>query len=577
MKTVLNIAGILMLILFITINFGYASEVNIIQKIDKLQMEGMFDINSASLYKIYSLVKPERLPGDLRSQDFSTPFCGTPVLFDVLRNEENLRPVVVSEIRSLLLPVVPQEQTIDSEKYPLRLHYPGSTPQDVINEYLEFSETSWQREVDEIGFIAPPPDGEHGGNEYFDIYFESIGQGMGGYTAPLGVYPDVDWYSLTSYCVINTDLPDYAIHPVIAHEFNHACQVSMDGSETSLIMEATATYMMNVVFESESTLSMMSNYLPSFQDVPHRSIDYFSQNDAYAYGAFLFPQFLSEYYDNSGTDIIIKIWQGTMQESEINEPDFLDSISLLVDEYAGHNLNNMYREFATWRYFTGSNDDGNHFENGRQYNYTVHFEKIFTVTDIPINGYCSENQPWEYGANYIDFDFANFPSGGLFIVFTGNPDKLWSADMILIPSGSLFVEYREIVKMGDSSGSLFLPDINSISRATLVISNLSDGNHDPDFSDWSGSDYSISVDVLNDLKTTVNLNKQRYVIGDNLKAQLIVVNPEEERTVDVAVALQARGYLFFYPGWTQEFTKVTRSVEDASIYQEVIRKNRVGE
>ena len=134
----------------------------------------------------------------------------------------------------------------------------------------------------------------------------------------------------------------------------------------------------------------MSKYLTSFQGVPHKSIDYFTQGDVYVYGAFLFPTFLSEYYDNGGTDIILKIWEGTMQQGEINEPDYIDSITSLVGEYAGHTFNDMYREFAKWRYFTGSNDDGNHFEYGRQYGSTIKIEKTFSSSDFPLLEYCSK-------------------------------------------------------------------------------------------------------------------------------------------------------------------------------------------
>ena len=84
-----------------------------------------------------------------------------------------------------------------------------------------------------------------------------------------------------------------------------------------------------------------------------------------------------------------------------------DSISSLVDEYAGHSFNDMYREFAIWRYFTGSNNDGNHFEYGSQYDYTIKLENTFTASDFPLNGYSSQNLPWEYGANYIEFDLSH--------------------------------------------------------------------------------------------------------------------------------------------------------------------------
>jgi len=467
------------------------------------------------------------------------------------------------------LPEIPAEEYLDSGKYPVRIHYPSGTSNNYIEAVLNYVEHSYQKEVDEIGFIAPPPDGSSGGSDYFDIYFRELQYGLGGYTAPTRPYRDVDWFSYASYCVVNIRIPDGEdLQGTIAHEFNHACQFSMDASETLNIMEATATYIMDVVFPG-----IKSNFvfLPYFQREPQKSIDYYDRTSVYVYGAFLFPRFLSEFYDHNSPTIIRKIWEGTRQKGWTNEPDYLDVIESLVSDYAGHDLRDTYREFAKWRYFTGPNDDGDHFIRGAEYGYLsqVKIDRTFTASSLPLIDWSTSTPPSEFGSTYLDFDLDSL-LGGLFLQFKGEPMKSWSADMIMVPKDNGATEYRAMIDMMGHAGTLFVPQIQNYDKTVLVISNLSDGEHDPDYGDWESSNFSLNAEAVVGPRATVFTDRKYYSTGENFKAEIITMNAGEKVQLDLLVVLESGGVLYFYPRWMEGFAKVSRELEMNSFATEPI-------
>jgi len=529
------------------------TQIDVFSKIDELDQNKLYDVNQSSIFKVYALLSPEKLPEELKDCNLNLPFCGTFVPLDIFRKKEKLIPQVYNYIQSLLLPPQKGEKYIDSEKFPIRVHY-ENLEYEYVNAVLRYAEQSYQVEINEIGFIPPPPDGNSGGNDYYDIYLRELGQGLGGYTSPINYYQQVEWCSYSSYCVINSNVSDGDfLKGAIAHEFNHSCQFSMDPTESLNIMEATATYIMDVVFpETNSNFG----YLPYFQREPYKSVDFYAYNNVYMYGAFLFPQFLTEYYDNNNPEFILKIWEGTMQTGWTNEPDFLDAIENLVLDYAGHSFQDTYREFAQWRYFTDINDDGNHFINGSIYGKksTVKIDKIIKNSDLPIIDWCSSNPPAEYGANYFNFDTDDL-SDSIFIQFKGNPLKTWSADMLLFPVDDLVTHYDELIENKGFAGTFFINEIKDFDKAVLVVSNLSDGLHDPDYEDWDRSDYSLTVQNVLNPETVVFTDRRGYETGDDLNVDLITLNPDDIIDVDIVVALESGGIFYFYPHWTTAFKK----------------------
>jgi hypothetical protein len=550
--------------------FKQDAKVNIFNHIDKLYANRIIDIDQASLYKVYALVKPENLPEDLHHFDFQEKICGTPIVMDIYRNRDIISPDVFMKIQNLLLPDMDDDEIIDSNIYPIRIHCPNNIIEnmqaqvpDLMNEILQYAEYNWQKEVIEYGFYPPPPDGGFGGNDNYDIFIRDLSHSYGsGYMVSLQINPDVEWYSMATCCVISVWY-DSDQQNIMAHEFNHSCAHVYDPAECGFVMEATATYFASMV--AFGTITEHAYPIPTFQSMPYKSIDYFVYSTGYQYGGCLFLDFLSEYYDNGDPVFIRKMWENTRQIGTINEPDYLDVISNMVLEYKGETFNDMYREFALWRYFTNVNDDGNHFKDGSQFSKDtlVKIEKDVTIWDMPLVDFASTNPPSEYGANYIQFSMKN-AAGGLFIDFKGNTAKHWSADMIMIPKLETGTECAQGIEMGNSYGFVFVPVVNNYKKMALVISNLSDGDHDPENEDWNPSNYSLNAQLVEQPNTFVITNKMSYFTNDNFTARLVLANPSDQTDADLVIALGIDGGYLFYPAWSSQFQKSRVTLNERS-------------
>jgi hypothetical protein len=579
-----------MLFLFVVLSFLFVSNNNVFSEneierdifsyIDKLEFNKVIDIDQAELYKIYALVRPDKLPDFLKDvvSEGDQPvahtgdrigtnsfFCGTSIIEEVYRKADSLSPKTIAEINSLILPkMADSDVIIDSQKLPIRIHCPEFIGEDIAYEVLQYAERAWEVEVNQYGFYPPPPDGTFGGNDYYDIFIRDLrDSGAGGYMARIMLDYTHDWFCMTTCCVISIEVK-FGLDFVTYHEFNHSCQFAMDAADAQMIYEATATYIGDTV---KNGFFSGKYRVDSFQVSPNYSLD--STGDGwrpYIYGACLFLGFLSEYYDNGDPIFVRKIWDGLKQKGEINEPDFMDSIENLIFEYKGDSFNDMYREFARWRYFTGENDDGHHFKNGSKI-CQVLTKTIFTKSDLPLINFNSENPPAEYGANYMEFDLKDI-GASLFLNFSGEKDKLWSLDVILVPENKSNTEIREFTMTDNSSGSIYIHDTWAFEKAALVISNLSDGDHDPDNEDWAFSNYTLNAEIVYGQKASVYTDKSAYNIGDSLDARLCIVNPREKIDMDVVVALYANGNFFFYPDWRSDPYK-TRMMLDSKAVKEI--------
>jgi len=562
-KILIKLCYLLMAIVLLQNSAFCAKDIDTIKMIDKLYQSRLIDIDTACLYKIYAVVNPGRLPEDLRSTKDTSSISATYIVKSVQDQFDLLKADTRKMIQELLIIDPYPDVLIDSDIYPIRVHCPSDLDIEMGYITLKYTEITWEVELYDFGFYQPPSDGDFGGNDYYDVFLRVIP--YGGYMSSLSRDYSVDWYSKASYIVINSmsvsDTSGYG--ELIAHEFNHSCQYALDPAE--VLNEATSEYISEMVFNE---FFHHCNSVPYFQYYPYYSIDYRSYDIddidfMYHYGGALFLGFLAEYYDNGNPVFIRRLWEESRQATWDNEPDMLDTIESFVDEISGHTFRDMYREFAIWRYMTGENDDGEHFSYGSQMgeDYNVQIEKTVNPYDLPLAEFKSDNPPAEFGANYIEFLLEGW-SGNLLLQFSGNPFKAWSADVILVKGDGSPTEYVEVVQMGNFEGSAIIAGIGNYEKAVLVISNLSDGDHDPENQDWDYSNYKLNAELIGgDPFASVFTNQDAYLTGDELDAQIFIANPGEEIDVDVVVALAAGDKFYFYPNWTPVYDETRLTLE----------------
>ncbi|MDX6591417.1 MAG: hypothetical protein QOJ13_613 [Gaiellales bacterium] len=130
----------------------------------------------------------------------------------------------------------------------------------------ELENTVWATEVTTMGYRPPMDDlgsGDNGGNEKLDVYISNLGaDSIYGYCTsddPLLSDPTYKFWNFSAYCVVDNNysepifhqlLPEENLKVTLAHEFFHAVQFAYDISEDAWLMEGTATWMEEQLYDA---------------------------------------------------------------------------------------------------------------------------------------------------------------------------------------------------------------------------------------------------------------------------------------------------------------------------------------
>lgn len=178
-----------------------------------------------------------------------------------------------------------------------------------VAQTLKVLKRVWRVEVGRLGYQRPLRDGDRGGNAKFDVYLKDVGsQGLYGYCAP---EPRRGQWRSQGYCVLDNDYargefqapPRESLRVTAAHEFFHAIQFGYDYAEDRWLMEGTATWVEERVYDG---IDDNRQYLPYGQVAkPAVPLDRFSPNGFSQYGSWAFFEYLSQRF---GTDVVRRIW-----------------------------------------------------------------------------------------------------------------------------------------------------------------------------------------------------------------------------------------------------------------------------
>jgi hypothetical protein len=188
----------------------------------------------------------------------------------------------------------------------------------------------WKREVGDAGYKRPlrdagPPTA--GPNRKFDVYLGNIGaQGFFGYCASEPA--PGNGHDEAAYCVLDEDFsplqfPDNTplenLQVTAAHEFFHAIQFAYDAREDLWMLEGTATWMEDEVYDA---VDDNRNYLESSPLTrPGRPLD--KGTGFFPYGTWLWWRFLSEQHPADGGTgiprIIRRVWEAA-DDSDADHP-----------------------------------------------------------------------------------------------------------------------------------------------------------------------------------------------------------------------------------------------------------------
>ena len=77
----------------------------------------------------------------------------------------------------------------------------------------------------------------------------------------------------------------------------------------------------------------------------------------------------------------------------------------------------------------------------------------------------------------------------------------------------LDIDIGDLEIFGENSGYLYVPQLQNYEKNVLIVSNLSDGDHDPDNHDWDPSIYTVGASVISLPDAKVYTDKKNYLIG----------------------------------------------------------------
>lgn len=308
------------------------------------------------------------------------------------------------------------------ERTNFRVHYTLSGSDAVSVAYAESTanamQYSWTILIDSLGWTPPPPDFGQGGDDRYDIYLKTLSSGVAGVTYAEYSYSTPYPNGVCSHFRITTNLSFSYLKSTVCHEFHHSIQFRYSSVEGTWWMENCAVWSEEVVYSELNDYIWFLSTSPNPLDSPHLQIN--SSSNYYWYAGGIWPMFLSECYD---VDCVRKIWTYQGQVSGQNTLSGMDYI--LTNQY-GSSLATALKQYAVWRYFTGSRADTVHFY--KEGNLFPQVRLTQTHYSYPASGNQSSYPLYNPGgAGYIQFQNGG---GTFFVNFNASSVYRWACFVV---------------------------------------------------------------------------------------------------------------------------------------------------
>jgi hypothetical protein len=446
--------------------------------IESAYRDGGIGFEEMILLKARSLYEPDSLPEAYRGEGADK--CGTATAIEIEEALPRLRAEVAAEIRGMR--ARPVCHTFHETTH-FRIHYdtsgdhmilghPGTAYRDSIAAALE---RCWAEEL-AIGFRQPPNDGGDpdggGGNGLYDVYIQNLAPGYLGYCQGSYTVPATPRTDCTSYVVIDNDYAGYGdaydlMKVTVAHEFCHACQFSSNYEVDAWYMECTSVWIEDVIYDD---VDDYRDYLPFYFNYPYASLDWNDGTGLRMYGSCVWDFFLTEWVDPLA---VPEVWSALESGSDV----YARTDAALAGH--GTSLEDAFRTYCVWNWFTASRDDGAHYEEGAHWP-LVTYEITYSSYPVIDGGPTLARRPDHMGWNYIRLS----NPGGADDVLDVTYDGPWQSDtknyacINTIGTGGSKLEYGEIFLDQYGNGSIPVTDWDLLSVVAVVVVNASTIHND---------------------------------------------------------------------------------------------------
>ncbi|MHB1051087.1 MAG: MXAN_6640 family putative metalloprotease [Bacteroidota bacterium] len=259
---------------------------------------------------------------------------------------------------------------------------PNTTYRSFVDTLKVIADSVWNAEVETFGFRAPVPDAGRGGGDEYDIYIVDLGGGWFGETVPEYDFPLVPGKTNQQYSSFMRVENDFgigyrtkginALKVTIAHEFQHAIQVSGTGLWMSdfYFYELSAEAFEPVVFpDVKDYINDVKIYFTNISSIPLFSKIYPGYERA-IFGVYLIRRF--------GTDIMVNLWE------EMRSAQPIPALQKSLQQKAT-TVEKEFAEFADWIYFTESRADSvNYFPDARIFPPLTFYQNIVADNSVQL-------------------------------------------------------------------------------------------------------------------------------------------------------------------------------------------------
>jgi len=324
-------------------------------------------------------------------------------------------------------------------------------------DFLDALETSWDVEVDQLGWQAPPLTDRY----FIGAYIEDPG--------PSGGYTSIDdcgneWMP---YIVAGASSFDSSWYKGMAsHEFNHAMQFGYGRAMNRYWWEASAMYIEPFVFPEEDA---WIDYILGYTYYPYLALkstsnDHDDPRFAHMYGMVILAVYMDQYV--GGPDLVRQTWE----ESTAYVEDYGLSLELLAP-VLGYDWDEAYRGFLAANTVMDY-QDGESFP-------TVTFEA--SVDAFPASGVAAADTfPQTHGQNFIHIDTHSLGEkrADLRLTFRGPSHGDWVALVVGTIGDEVQIVYT--MDLDGGQGEQTLKNAGQYEQVFLVVSpaaHASDGLH----------------------------------------------------------------------------------------------------
>lgn len=333
---------------------------------------------------------------------------------------------------------------------------------DYVDKVMASFEYVYAQEIDTMKFTAPPSDsGNIGNSDKYDVYLLKIADDIYGYAAPIDMVNDnpnsqqlTEKNAATSYIVLRNNYSesvnftsDEFMKVTIAHEFFHAVQFGYDVREKAWLMEATATWIEDEVYDD---INQNIEYLSPWFSTPYISLDATqAEKENHWYGSWIFFKYVSEHL--GGYKTVRSVWENSVKyDSKTKDYSFRALNDALVaagsdfkKTFRNFVLANLYKTKAPYKY-----EEGEYYPEVKIIDRFVRSKKSLKYI------------LYRHGVHYFEI----LPN-----IIPGNPDEM----EFELTSDSIKVKLDLIVTTVSSAGIEVAQTTSAAGTATYSLSNPS--------------------------------------------------------------------------------------------------------